>query len=57
MSARSPNKGPAYKGHDAHIHVTVSEAQRAKVLRLAKRDGVTVSVLVRGIIDGLEVSK
>ncbi len=57
MSARSPNKGPAYKGHDSHIHVTVTATQRAKLLAASARQGVSISVLVRGIIDGLEVSK
>ena len=51
------NKGPTYKGHDSHIHVTVTAEQRAKLLALAKRAGVTVSVQVRGMIDDLEVAK
>ena len=57
MSARSPNRGPTYKGHDSHIHVTVTAKQRAKLLALAKRTGVSISVQVRGMIDDLEVPK
>ena len=54
MSARSKNKGPAYKGHDSHIHVTVSDKQRAKVIRNARRARVTISVYMRGVIDELK---
>lgn len=57
MSARSPNKGPAYKGHDAHVHVTVSDEQRAKVVALARQAGLTLSHYMRKVIDDLEVAK
>ena len=46
-----------YRGHDAHVHVTVTKAQRAKLQAQAKRTGCSLSVLVRGMIDDMEVSK
>ena len=54
MTRRSPHKGPAYKGHDSHVHVTVSERQAAKVRRLAKRAGLGLSAYMRGVIDELK---
>ncbi|GAG29306.1 unnamed protein product [marine sediment metagenome] len=54
---RSKNKGPAYKGHDSNIHVTVTSQQRAKVLDLAKREGLSISEFMRRTIDGMEVAK
>ena len=57
MSARPKGKGPTYKGHDSHIHVTVTRQQRLKLLAEAKHAGVSISVQVRGMIDDLEVSK
>ena len=57
MSARPKGKGPTYKGHDSHVHVTVTAKQRAKLLAQAKRAGVSISVQVRGMIDDMEVSK
>ena len=50
---RNKNKGPAYKGHDSHIHATVSAEQRAKVLGLAKREGMSISEFMRRTIDEL----
>ncbi len=57
MSARPKGKGPAYKGHDSHIHVTVTATQRAKLLAASARTGVSISVIVRGLIDDMGVSK
>ena len=51
------SKAQQYRGLDAHIHVTVSKAQRAKLQAQAKRTGCSLSVLIRGMIDDLEVSK
>lgn len=54
---RSPNKGPKYKGHDSHIHVTVTAKQRSKLLAASARKGVSISVIVRALIDDMGVSK
>ncbi len=53
----SANKRDQYLGLDTHLHVTVSKAQKAKLTRQAKRTGASLSVLVRGLIDDMEVSK
>ena len=57
MSARPKGKGPTYKGHDSHVHVTVTGEQRAKVDALARKAGLTLSHYMRKVIDDLEVSK
>ena len=44
-----------YQGFDAHLHVTVTKAQREKLVRCAKQRGVPLSAQVRGMIDDLEV--
>ena len=46
-----------YRGLDAHLHVTVSHVQKARLASVAKRRGVSLSVLVRSLIDEMEVSK
>ena len=46
-----------YKGLDAHLHVTVSHVQKARLSSVAKRRGVPLSVVIRGLIDEMEVSK
>ena len=42
-----------YKGFNFHLHVTVSEAQRLKVIRLARGQHLGVSEYMRTVIDGL----
>ena len=46
-----------YKGLDAHLNVTVSHVQKARVKSVAKRRGVSLSVVIRKLIDEMEVSK
>ena len=46
-----------YKGFDHHIHVTVTASQNSKLKRLAKRRHLSISAVVREIIDGVEVAK
>lgn len=53
----STDRGGQYRGLDNHLHVTITQPQRAKLERIAKRTGVKVSALVRGMIDDLEVKK
>ncbi len=43
--------------YNCHIHVTVTKRQRAKLVARSSRTGVPISVLVRGLIDDMEVSK
>lgn len=54
MSRRAKHPGPVYQGFDAHLHVTVSISQLIKVKKLAKREGVNVSELMRGVINELK---
>lgn len=54
---KAGNKSKQFRGFDKHIHVTVSAAQRDKLLRKAAKTGAPISVLVRGMIDDMEVSK
>jgi len=42
-----------YKGFNFHLHVTVSEAQRLKVIRLARVEHLGLSEYMRTVIDGL----
>jgi len=54
VTRRTAHQGPARKGLDSHIHVTVTARQRAKMVRLAKRAGLSLSKYVRSVIDDLE---
>lgn len=49
MSPRSSSQ--QHKGLDAHLHVTVTPAQLARLRRLAKRRDLALSALVRDVID------
>lgn len=57
MTRRTKHQGPSFKGFDSHVHVTVSEAQRLKVQRLAKRAGLSLSKYMRSVIDDLESTR
>ena len=57
MSRRSHHTGRPPQGLDHDLHASVSKKQRAKVLKLARRQGKSVSRFVRDWIDGLEVVK
>ena len=46
-----------YKGFDSHLSVTITRTQRAKLDRKAAKTGASLSVLVRRLIDDMEVSK
>lgn len=54
---RNKNQGPNFKGHNSHIHITVTSSQRALVLANARKAKQSISVYMRGVIDNLEVSK
>ena len=54
---KAGTKSNAYRGFDKHIHITVSDAQRAKLLRQAAKSGAPVSAIVRRLIDNMEVAK
>ena len=55
---RSPRKGPAYRGFDQHINVSVTKKQLAKLNRQARGRVLSRSALVRSMIDELvEVEK
>ena len=47
----------AYKGFNAHLHVTVTKEQREKFVALARRKHLSLSELMRKMVDDLEVVK
>ena len=57
MTRRTAHQGPKRKGLDSHIHVTVTARQRAKMVRLAKRAGLSLSKYMRKVIDEWEVAR
>ena len=57
MSVPKGSKAAQFRGFNNHIHVTVSAAQAAKLRAKASKTGTSLSVLVRGLIDDMEVSK
>ncbi len=57
MSIPKGSRAKQFRGFDQHIHVTVSAAQAAKLRAKADKSGASISVLVRGMIDDMKVTK
>ncbi len=46
-----------YKGLNFHLHVTITKKQLALLRRLAKRKGISLSRVVRDVIDEWEAAR